>query len=55
MEVTRQLYQLQELDNEIEQDEQSLKLKGAQLGDRRALDAELYFFAALAFRVGLQF
>ncbi len=41
MEITRQLYQLQELDNEIEQAEQSLSLKGSQLGDRRALDAEI--------------
>jgi len=38
MTVTRQLYQLQELDIEIEQEEQSLAQKTAQLGDRTVLD-----------------
>ncbi|MBN1176567.1 MAG: YscO family type III secretion system apparatus protein [Dehalococcoidales bacterium] len=38
MTVTRQLYQLQELDLEIEKEEQSLAQKTAQLGDRTALD-----------------
>ena len=38
MAVTRQLYQLQELDLEIEQEEQSLAQKSAQLGDRTVLD-----------------
>jgi len=39
MEITRQLYQLQELDIEIEQAEQSLALKTGQLGNRATLDA----------------
>jgi predicted nucleic acid-binding Zn-ribbon protein len=39
MEITRQLYQLQELDIEIEQAEQSLALKTGQLGNRETLDA----------------
>ncbi len=39
METTRQLYQLQELDIEIEQAEQSLALKNGQLGNRETLDA----------------
>jgi hypothetical protein len=39
MAITRQLYQLQELDLEIEQDEQSLNLKVSQLGVRDALDS----------------
>jgi predicted nucleic acid-binding Zn-ribbon protein len=39
METTRQLYQLQELDIEIEQAEQSLALKTVQLGNRETLDA----------------
>ncbi len=38
MAVTRQLYQLQELDTHIEQEEQSLALKTGQLGKREALD-----------------
>lgn len=38
MAVTRQLYQLQELDNHIEQEEQTLALKTGQLGKREALD-----------------
>ena len=38
MAVTRQLYQLQELDLEIEKEEQSLAQKSAQLGDRTVLD-----------------
>jgi predicted nucleic acid-binding Zn-ribbon protein len=39
MEITRQLYQLQELDIEIEQAEQSLALKTGRLGNREALEA----------------
>jgi predicted nucleic acid-binding Zn-ribbon protein len=39
MAITRQLYQLQELDIEIESAEQSLSLKNSQLGAREALDA----------------
>ncbi len=39
MEITRQLYQLQELDIEIEQAEQSLALKTGQLGNRETPDA----------------
>ncbi len=39
METTRQLYQLQELDIEIEKEEQSLALKSKQLGKRDILDA----------------
>jgi predicted nucleic acid-binding Zn-ribbon protein len=38
MAITRQLYQLQELDTRIEQEESSLALKNAQLGKREALD-----------------
>jgi predicted nucleic acid-binding Zn-ribbon protein len=38
MAVTRQLYQLQELDTLIEQEEASLALKTAHLGKREALD-----------------
>jgi predicted nucleic acid-binding Zn-ribbon protein len=39
MAVTRQLYQLQELDLEIEQEEQDLSQKVRQLGKREELDA----------------
>lgn len=39
MEITRQLYQLQQIDNEIEKEEQTLALKTGQLGKREALDA----------------
>jgi predicted nucleic acid-binding Zn-ribbon protein len=39
MAVTRQLFQLQELDTEIEQKELTLKQKQSQLGDRKVLDA----------------
>jgi uncharacterized protein len=38
MAVTRQLYELQELDTEIEHAEQNLALKNGQLGSRRALE-----------------
>jgi len=38
MTITKQLYQLQELDIELEQTEQSLSLKTSQLGKREALD-----------------
>ena len=38
MAISRQLYQLQELDTHIEQDGQVLALKTAQLGKREALD-----------------
>lgn len=38
MAVTRQLYQLQELDTRIEQEEQSLAVKTGQVGKREALD-----------------
>jgi len=38
MPVTRQLYQLQELDTRIEQEEQALALKTGELGQREALD-----------------
>lgn len=38
MTVTKQLYQLQEFDTEIESAEQSLSLKISQLGNRQALD-----------------
>ncbi len=38
MAITKQLYQLQELDMEIEQTEQTLSLKTGQLGKREALD-----------------
>lgn len=41
METTRQLYQLQELDIEIEQEEQSLATKTGQLGNRERLDAAM--------------
>jgi predicted nucleic acid-binding Zn-ribbon protein len=41
MTVTKQLYQLQELDIELEQTEQSLTLKTSQLGKREALDNAL--------------
>lgn len=41
METTRQLYQLQELDTEIEQKEQSLASKTGQLGNRETLDAAI--------------
>ena len=41
METTRQLYQLQELDIEIEQQEQALALKTGQLGNRDTLDAAM--------------
>jgi predicted nucleic acid-binding Zn-ribbon protein len=41
METTRQLYQLQELDIEIEQAEQSLAQKNSQLGNRETLDAAM--------------
>jgi len=40
-ETTRQLFQLQELDTEIEQKEQSLASKTGQLGNREALDAAM--------------
>ena len=39
MAITRQLYQLQELDLEIEQEEQSLNQKVSQLGNRDVLDS----------------
>jgi predicted nucleic acid-binding Zn-ribbon protein len=39
MTVTNQLYQLQELDLEIESTEQALSQKVSQLGDRQALDS----------------
>jgi len=38
MAITRQLYQLQEYDTEIEQDEASLSAKTGQLGDRTVLE-----------------
>ena len=38
MAIAKQLYQLQELDIEFEQTEQSLSLKTGQLGKREALD-----------------
>jgi predicted nucleic acid-binding Zn-ribbon protein len=38
MAVTRQLFQLQEIDTEIENTEQSMAMKNARLGDREALD-----------------
>jgi predicted nucleic acid-binding Zn-ribbon protein len=38
MAVTRQLYQLQDLDTRIELEEQSLALKNSQVGKREALD-----------------
>jgi predicted nucleic acid-binding Zn-ribbon protein len=37
--VIKQLYQLQEIDNQIESEEQTLSQKVGQLGDRRELDA----------------
>jgi predicted nucleic acid-binding Zn-ribbon protein len=39
--VTKQLFQLQELDTDIEQTEQSLAIKNGQLGKREALDSAL--------------
>ena len=39
MSITRQLFKLQELDTEIEQKEQTLKRKQAQLGNRDTLNA----------------
>jgi hypothetical protein len=39
MEITRQLYELQEVDTEIERDEASLASNTARLGDRSMLDA----------------
>ena len=39
MAVTRQLFQLQELDTEIEQKDLALNQKQSQLGDRHAIDA----------------
>ena len=39
MAITRQLFKLQELDTEIEQKEQTLQLKQAQLGNRDTLNA----------------
>ena len=39
MTVTKQLYELQEIDNEIEHTRQTLDLKNSQLGKRDALDA----------------
>ncbi len=41
METTRQLYELQEQDNEIEQAEQSLAQKNSELGNRAVLEAAL--------------
>ena len=38
MTVTKQLYQLQEIDLEIEAEEQTLSRKASQLGDRQVLD-----------------
>ena len=38
MAITRQLYQLQDLDSHIEQEEQALASKSGQLGKREALD-----------------
>ena len=38
MAVTKQLYELQELDTEIEHEEQALSQKSSQLGDRQVLD-----------------
>lgn len=38
MAVTRQLFQLQEIDTEIENTERSLAMKNSQLGDREVLD-----------------
>ena len=39
MAITKQLYQLQELDTEIEHEEQTLTQKTSQLGERQALDS----------------
>jgi len=39
MSVTKQLYQLQEIDLEIESEEQALSQKVSQLGERQALDS----------------
>jgi predicted nucleic acid-binding Zn-ribbon protein len=39
MAITKQLYQLQEIDLEIESEEQALSQKTSQLGDRQALDS----------------
>jgi predicted nucleic acid-binding Zn-ribbon protein len=44
--VTKQLYQLQELDTDIEQTEQSLVIKSGQLGKREALDSTLSLLTA---------
>ena len=41
MPITRQLYELQELDTDIEHTEQTLELKTSQLGKREVLDAAL--------------
>ena len=38
MAITKQLYQLQEIDLEIESEEQALSQKTSQLGDRQVLD-----------------
>jgi predicted nucleic acid-binding Zn-ribbon protein len=46
MAVTRQLYQLQEIDTHTEQEEQTLALKTGQLGKREALDDALNRLAA---------
>jgi predicted nucleic acid-binding Zn-ribbon protein len=46
METTRQLYQLQEIDIEIEQAEQSLAEKNAQLGNRDTLNMAMQKFTA---------
>ena len=41
MAVTKQLYQLQEIDTEIESEEQTLSQKASQLGDRQALETSV--------------
>jgi predicted nucleic acid-binding Zn-ribbon protein len=46
MSVTRQLFQLQELDTEIEQKDLTLNQKQSQLGDRKVLDAAQQQLAA---------
>jgi predicted nucleic acid-binding Zn-ribbon protein len=46
MAVTRQLYQLQEIDTHTEQEEQALVVKTGQLGKREALDDALNRLAA---------
>jgi len=46
METTRQLYELQEQDNEIEQAEQSLAQKNSELGNRAVLEAAMQKAAA---------